>query len=127
MAKPGSPKPARSSTRRQPAAGRGSRRWPTVLLVLAIVAAGLVYVFRTPIAGYAGAGPAYSARVACSCRFVAGRSLDDCEKDQLAGMEPVMLSEDVDERSVTATFPLVRSDTATLRDGYGCVLDSWDG
>jgi len=91
------------------------------------VLAAVVYVFRAPIAGYGNAGTAYSARVACSCRFVAGRDLDDCGKDQLTGMELVVLSEDVDAKAVTATFPLISSDTARLKDGYGCVLDRWEG
>ena len=71
------------------------------------------------------AGSAYAARVGCSCRFVAGRSLDDCAKDKLEGMELVSLSEDVQAKSVTASIPLLASDTATYREGYGCVLQEW--
>ncbi len=103
-----------------------SRKWPTFALVLlALIAAALVW-FRAPIAGYAHAGTAYGARVACSCRYAGGRSLEDCEKDKLAGMELVRLSEDQSEKSVTATFPLVASETARWKDGYGCVLDPWE-
>lgn len=98
-----------------------------MLLFLALVLGGIVYCYRAPIAGYSGAGAAYAARVACSCRFVAGRSLEDCEKDKLAGMELVVLSEDEEAKSVTATFPLLKSETARLKDGYGCVLDPWEG
>lgn len=103
-----------------------SRKWPWVLLAIALLLAGLAYAFRAPINGYAGAGTAYSARVVCSCRFVAGRSLDDCAKDKLGGMEMVSLSDDVEAKSVTARFPLIRSDTATYRKGYGCVLKEWE-
>ena len=71
------------------------------------------------------AGSAYAARVGCSCRFVAGRSLDDCAKDKLDGMELVSLSEDGPAKSVTASIPLLASDTATYREGYGCVLEEW--
>ena len=72
------------------------------------------------------AGSAYAARVACSCRFVAGRSLEDCAKDKLEGMELIRLSEDVAAKSVTASIPFIVSDTARFRDGYGCVLKEWD-
>ncbi|GAA4046699.1 hypothetical protein GCM10022213_17600 [Parerythrobacter jejuensis] len=96
------------------------------MLALLVIAAALFAWYRTPITGYANVSSAYAARVACSCRFVAGRTLEDCAKDKLAGMELVSLSEDEDAQSVTATFPLIASDTARLRDGYGCVLDSWD-
>lgn len=83
------------------------------------------FVYRETIAGYAGVSAAYSARVACSCRFVAGRSLEDCEKDKLGGMELVTLADDAEAKSVTARFPLVTSHTATYREGYGCVLEPW--
>lgn len=98
------------------------------LLLAAVIgiAATLIH-YREPITGYAEAGTAYGARVACSCRFVAGRSLEDCEKDKVAGMELVTLSDDPEAKSVTARFPLVASTTATYREGYGCVLEKWDG
>jgi hypothetical protein len=111
----------------QSAGSRG--RTALLWLVLASVAliGGLLVAFREPIRGYAGISTAYSARVACSCRFVAGRSLGDCKKDKLAGMELVTLVDDQAARSVTARFPLMSSTTATYREGYGCVLEKWEG
>lgn len=97
-----------------------------VLLVLVAAIASALFAFREPIRGYAGISTAYSARVACSCRFVAGRSLADCAKDKLAGMELVTLVDDTEARSVTARFPLMSSTTATYREGYGCVLEPWE-
>lgn len=103
------------------------RRW--LPLALALVAAALAALwFSSPgarLRGDAVAGTAYAARVACSCRFVAGRSLADCEKDKLAGMALITLSADEDARSVTASVPLIARDTARLRQGYGCVLENW--
>jgi hypothetical protein len=109
-----------------PRANGKTRRWPWAIFVLLVLAAGLFLWFRTPITGYAQVSSAYAARVGCSCRFVAGRTLEDCAKDKLAGMELVSLSENEEEKSVTARFLLVASDTARLRDGYGCVLDKWN-
>lgn len=105
---------------------RSSRRWPWAALALLGVAAGVYLWFRAPITGYAQVSTAYAARVACSCRFVAGRTMEDCAKDKLGGMELVMLSENEQDRSVTARLLLVSSDTARLREGYGCVLDRWN-
>lgn len=99
--------------------------WILVIAIAAVAAA--VWFNRAPIRGYAEVGTSYAARVGCSCRFVAGRSLEDCEKDKLGGMELVSLSDDPEARSVTATFPLVTSTTATYREGYGCVLEKWEG
>ena len=99
--------------------------WALLVVGLALVA--VFVTFREPIRGYAGIATAYPARVACSCRFVAGRSLEDCRKDKLAGMEAVTLRDNPEAKSVTARFPLVAEATATYREGYGCVLEPWEG
>lgn len=97
------------------------------VLVLALVGIGVaIWANRTVIGGYGEVGTAYAARVGCSCRFVAGRSLESCETDKMGGMELVSLSDDTEEKSVTATFPLVASATANYREGYGCVLEEWE-
>ena len=96
----------------------------TIILVAAIAAGGY---FWAPAKGYAQTATSYSARVVCSCRFVAGRSLEDCAKDKLEGMELVTLVDDTAAKSVTARFPILASDTAVYREGYGCVLQEWDG
>jgi alpha-D-ribose 1-methylphosphonate 5-phosphate C-P lyase len=98
-----------------------------VLAIIALVIGGGALAFREQIDGYGSIASAYSARVACSCRYVAGRPIEDCAKDKLAGMEAVTLVEDVETKSVTARFPLVASATATYREGYGCVLEPYAG
>lgn len=105
--------------------GRRGRLLVAVLAVGAVLALFLWLSYGEGLRRTAGAGTAYGARVACSCRFVAGRSLDDCAKDKLAGMELVRFSEDTDSRSVTASVPLLASETATYRPGYGCMLQEW--
>ncbi|MCW1382341.1 hypothetical protein OLX02_05855 [Novosphingobium sp. KCTC 2891] len=94
------------------------------LVVLLLVAAVLAYFWK-PLHGYAITGTSYGARVACSCRFEGGRSLGDCRKDFEPGMSLVSLSEDTEAKSVTARFPLLASQTATYREGWGCVLEPW--
>lgn len=116
-----------AKTRRSRKSSPRRHGWTFVLLVALTVIGAVLYAYREPIGGYAGAGTAYSARVACSCHFVAGRPMDDCAKDKLAGMELVMLSADADAKSVTASIPLVKSETAAYREGYGCVLQEWQG
>ena len=81
--------------------------------------------FWKPLNGYASAGAALGARTACSCRYVAGRSLSSCRHDFESGMSLISLSADARERSVTAQFPLLASETATFREGEGCVLEPW--
>lgn len=102
---------------------RGNRLVWLGAAVVALLA--LWGAFGASAMGYAHAGTAYGARVACSCRYVAGRGLEDCAKDKLGGMELVSFSEDAEERSVTARMLLV-SDTARLKPGYGCLLDPWE-
>ena len=87
-------------------ARRTSSRIGLWLLLLVVIGAGAaLYSYREPITGYA----------------------EDCEKDKLDGMELVTLVDDVEAKSVTARFPLVTSTTATYREGYGCVLEKWEG
>ena len=102
--------------------GRGSWLWAAALVALAVIG----WYVHAPAQAYAQTATAYSARVACSCRYVAGRSLADCEKDKLAGMEFVTLVEDPASRTVTARFPLIAVDRASYREGFGCVLQKWD-
>jgi hypothetical protein len=94
--------------------------------MLGLLAAVLLLVwFWKPLNGYAAAGASYGAKVTCSCRFLGGRSLPDCRKDFMTGMGMVTLSEDAKAKSVTARFPLLSSQTATYREGEGCVLEKW--
>lgn len=105
-------------------AARSPWRKRILLLGLALVA-GLFAFFWQPLTGYAEVGASYGARVGCSCRYVGGRSLEDCRKDFEPGMELVTLSEDAKSRSVTATFPLLASQTARYSEGPGCQLEPW--
>lgn len=107
--------------------GARSSRGLSVLVVAALVALAAGWYLQVPAQSYAGTGAAYAARVGCSCRFVAGRDIADCARDKLAGMELVTLVENVEDKSVTARFPLIASETARYREGYGCVLQPWEG
>lgn len=104
------------------------RRWPHLLalvLVLAVVA-GLVWGWG-PARRYGVTGASYGARVDCSCRYLGGRSLNDCHKDMEGAVAWVSLSEDPAAHSVTASYPLVASQTATFHEGWGCQLSPWTG
>lgn len=99
--------------------------WSRIVLLLGLIAALTAWFYRDTVIAQATAGTAYGARVACSCRFIGGRDLKDCEKDFEPGMALVSLSEEEAEKSVTASVPLLASQTATYREGYGCVLEKW--
>ncbi|WP_317974950.1 hypothetical protein [Novosphingobium pituita] len=94
------------------------------LLALAIGAAFVMLVWR-PAQATARLEAARAARVACSCRYVGGRTLGDCEKDMPPGRFPVSLSQDPAAHTVTASVPLAAAQTATYRKGWGCLLQPW--
>jgi hypothetical protein len=94
-------------------------------LIVAVLLAALLATFWSSIRGYGQTGASYGARVACSCRYAGGRTLSDCKKDFEPGMELVTLSEDAEAKSVTARFALMFPQTATYREGSGCVLEPW--
>lgn len=95
------------------------------MLLLVAAALAVFAWFRQPLHSYALTGAAYGARIGCSCRFVEGRGLGDCRKDFEPNMQLVRLSEDDAAKSVTASFPLLARQTATYREGQGCVLEKW--
>ena len=104
-----------------------SRLWLWLALI-ALAALGTAWaVYGEGLRRTGAAGAAYGAHVACSCRYIAGRSLGDCSKDKLEGMELVRFSEDSAAKSVTASIQLIASDTAFYREGYGCVLQPYEG
>ena len=101
------------------------RTWLRLAGWLAIAAVGLLIWFWKPLTGRAEAASSVAARVACSCRFVAGRDLDSCRTDFEPGMGPVTLSEDGEARSITARYLFLAPQTATHRAEAGCVLEPW--
>lgn len=101
--------------------------WGRAVLVAALILGGAAWYYSTEIKGYSAAATAYGARTACSCRHIGGREMASCKQDLLPGMSMVFLSENADERSVTARVPLIAANTARFRDGFGCVLDPWEG
>lgn len=93
------------------------------ILVLFLVILAAVFAWNyTFIKGQLGVGTAYGARVACSCHYIGGREIGDCEKDFEPGMEVIGLSVDDEARQVTASVPLLASATAEFREGWGCVM-----
>ncbi|WP_206436007.1 hypothetical protein [Altericroceibacterium xinjiangense] len=117
-----------ATANRRTAKASGARRsgWLTLLALALAVMAAIGWYYREPIRGYTLTGASFGARTACACRFIAGRELSDCQKDFEPGMEIVFLSEDAETQSVTARVPLLSSQTATFREGYGCVLERWE-
>lgn len=96
------------------------RWWLGVIAVLIIGYA--VWHFPTWLAT-AQTGTAYGARVACSCHFVQGRTLESCATDFEPGMELVSVARVEGERAVRASVPLLASRTAHY-DGISCLLDA---
>ena len=74
------------------------------------------------IKGQLNVGTAYGARVACSCHYIGGRDITDCEKDFEPGMEVIGLSLDDEKKRVTASAPFLASATAEFREGWGCIM-----
>ncbi|MEO0061815.1 MAG: hypothetical protein RLZZ08_375 [Pseudomonadota bacterium] len=100
--------------------------WRSILLVAIMLGVVAGWYWRVPVLGYSSTGAAFGARTACSCRYVAGRAMGDCKKDFDRRMVMVFVRDDVDEKSVTATVPLLASETARYSPGKGCVLDAWE-
>jgi hypothetical protein len=105
--------------------GPRRHRWRNALVVVLLLAAlGIALVWHR-LQAQAVLATSYGARIGCTCHYIGGRGLQDCRKDFEPGMGLVMLSDDAQTRTITARVPLVASQTATFRDGAGCLLQSW--
>lgn len=110
---------------------RQPSRWKRNLALLVLAAAGGVLAFSwNGLSEEARIGTAYGAQVGCACRFVSNRPLASCRGDiavaalgRTAGL--MRLSEDADARTVSASVPLLWSETATYEPGRGCLLEPW--
>lgn len=90
------------------------------LALLAVALLWLVWNWNS-IKGQAQLGAAYGAHVACSCRYIAGRDMKSCETDFEPGMELVGLSDDPENKRVTASVPFLAEAVAERRGAFGCV------
>jgi hypothetical protein len=72
------------------------------------------------IKGQAKVGASYAAHIACSCRYIEGRSLDSCYSDFEPGMELVSLADDPVKKRVTASVPALAHAVAERRGEFGC-------
>jgi hypothetical protein len=90
--------------------------------VLAFAAVAWLLFNLSDLRSQAKLATAYGAHIACSCKFIAGRELDNCTRDFEPGMEMVSLSQDEPRKRVTASIPILASATAERRGSYGCIV-----
>lgn len=85
-------------------------------------------IFQGPaIAAQAEAGAAYGARMACSCRYVQGRPIAQCERDKEPGMAMIRYDDDPGQRTVTASVPMLARAHARYQPATGCLFVDADG
>lgn len=91
---------------------------PTLIVILALALGAWLYVRSLTPQLELGVG--YGARVACACRYIGNRDLQNCRKDFEPGMEPIQLSEDPATKTVTASVPLIASRSVRFDPLLGC-------
>lgn len=98
------------------------------LRLLAYIFLGIIVLFiaffvynLSSIKGNATLGASYASHVMCSCRYIEGRSLKDCQKDFEDGMEIVSLSDDPENKRMTAYVPFLSKAVAERRGAFGCI------
>jgi hypothetical protein len=105
---------------------RQPTRWGRNLTLLAaVVAIALTAWFWTRMRDTALTRSATAAQTGCLCRYAAGRSLASCQGDPSVKQTWVGLHEDGAARSLTASVPVLASQTARWSPEAGCVLDPW--
>jgi hypothetical protein len=101
----------------------GVLRWAAIVLGLLVLLYVAISWPRWQLRAAMASG--FGARIACSCRYVDGRSLKSCEGDfaGLDGMQLVRLTDDPAHRTVQASVPLLARRTAHFQQGLGCLPD----
>lgn len=101
----------------------GALRWAAIALGLFVLLYVAISWPRWQLRAVMASG--FGARIACSCRYIDGRSLKSCEGDfaGLDGMQLVRLADDPAHRTVQASVPLLARRSARFRKGYGCLPD----
>lgn len=97
----------------------------TIIVLLILLIAAVVYAMRMKPTIELGVG--YGAHVVCSCRYIGGRDMQSCYNDYEPGMEMISMTDDEEEKRVTASVPLLASRSAQFREGLGCVLEPLPG
>lgn len=101
-------------------------RWGRNLTLLALVIAiALTAWFWTRMRETALTRSATAAQTGCLCRYAAGRSLASCQGDPAVKQSWVGLHDDASAHSLTASVPLLASQTARWVPETGCMLDVW--
>ena len=110
---------------------RQPSRWKRNLALLVLVATiAVLAFFWDGLRQQARIATSYGAQVGCACRYVSQRPMESCEGDiavaalgRTAGL--LSLSDDADSKSMTASVPLLSSQTAIFHKGRGCQLEPW--
>lgn len=94
-----------------------------VLVALFVAGLGWFVLNLDRYRGEARVGTAYAARMACACRHIQNRPLEQCSDDFEPGMEPITLAEDSAAKTVTATYPLLGEATVRFTAAEGCQFE----
>jgi hypothetical protein len=99
--------------------------WTVLLVIVALIVAAALYARAMRPQLELGTG--YAARVACACRYIGNRPLQQCTKDFEPGMEMIRLAENAADKSVTASVPLLAHRTARFDPLLGCQPEPFRG
>ncbi len=98
-------------------------QWPIYALIALVLVVGVLLAFNWHfVKSEAELGARYTARVACSCRYIEGRDMASCETDKEPGTEIVSMRDDPAARRVFASVPFLAEAAAEKRGHFGCVL-----
>jgi hypothetical protein len=70
-----------------------------------------------------GVATGYSAKMICSCVFVAGRSAKACSTQDLPGLGWIDVSVDTTSQEVRSSVLGLQPQRARYTDGFGCTLE----
>lgn len=98
-------------------------RWWWIAGGVAVLLLATGGAYATRVADQAGVGAAAMAKVACSCVFIDGRTLESCRADDPPGFEQVEIEIDPTAKVATARVLGLITRSASYSPDYGCTLE----
>ncbi len=95
------------------------------VVIFALLGGGFLYARAVTPQLELGVG--YAAKVACGCRYMGNRPLDQCYADFEPGMEMIHLADDPATKTITASVPLIGHRSVKYDAVMGCQAEAFTG
>ena len=96
------------------------RRINIAIVSLAIIGAAALWIWGKPMMDI---GTNYAAKQMCSCIYLGGRDVDDCQSDMDEGLEQIDIRHVPEREGVETDMFFISTSAAYYHPGTGCTIE----